>query len=471
MTLHASELDAVCLEASAQLVGQAVQKVVQPDDETVRLRFSSRGGGGQWLVLAASARGGRLHLSPDKLVGTGDAAPAFCMLCRKYLVGARLLSIRAVEGERACEVELVTPDDTLRLRLFLFGPAAQLQLLARPEGESVPRVLGAIGPARRLYEALPEPHPLGADRKPDRFATGEGTRSSRIALEYETRAEALAIEAARHKARARIGGELKKAQRLLVRLDEDLARTDAAEARRKEGDLILAHLHEIPRGASEVTLPDDFTDGSPLVIVLDPARSATDNAERLYKEQRRLVRARGATRRRRAEVQAKADALVLALANVDQRADSAVLAEARTQPAPRRHETARALPYKAFQSATGAPIYVGRGAGKNDELTFKIARGSDLWLHTRDVPGAHVIVPLGAGRDVDAETLVDAATLAAHHSSAREEEQVDVGYALRKHLRKPKGAAPGAVLVSQQKTIRVRMEKVRLARLLAQGRA
>ncbi|MEO6950603.1 MAG: NFACT family protein [Polyangia bacterium] len=465
MTLRAVELDAVCKEVQAQLAGQPVQKVVQPDDETLRIRF----GGGHWLVLNASSRGGRLHLSPEKLAGTGDAAPSFCMLARKYLVGARLLSIRAVEGERACEIELVTPEDTPRLRLFLFGPAAQLQLVARPEDETLARVLGAVGPARRLYEALPEPHPIGAQQQEDRFATGPGTRSERIATEFETLAQARAIEAARTKARTRLGADLKKVQRLLVRLGEDLARADAAEARRKHGDLILAHLHEIPRGASEVTLPDDFTDGSPLVIPLDPARSAKANAERLYKEQKRLVRARAATRKRLAEVQAKADTLVAALAAVEEQSDSALLAEARVQPAPRRNEPARALPYKAFTSRTGAPIYVGRGAAKNDELTFKIARGNDLWLHTRDVPGAHVIVPL-SGRDVDAETLVDAATLAAHHSNAREEQQVDVGYALRKHLRKPKGAAPGAVLVSQQKTIRVRMEPVRLARLLASGR-
>src|SRR4029453_11481600 len=112
------------------------------------------------------------------------------------------------------------------------------------------------------------------------------------------------------------------------------------------------------------------------------------------------------------------------------------------------------------------PIYVGRGANKNDELTWKIARGNDLWLHARDVPGAHVVVPLERGRSADPDTLVDAATLAAHHSNARDEAQVDVGYALRKHLRKPRGAGPGVVLVAQQKTIRVRMEQARLERLL-----
>jgi predicted ribosome quality control (RQC) complex YloA/Tae2 family protein len=95
-----------------------------------------------------------------------------------------------------------------------------------------------------------------------------------------------------------------------------------------------------------------------------------------------------------------------------------------------------------------------------------VARGSDLWLHTRDVPGAHVIVRLPSGVRIDEQTLLDAATLAAHHSSARGEAQVDVGYTLRKHVRKPPKSRPGSVTFSSLKTIRVRLEPERLARLL-----
>jgi predicted ribosome quality control (RQC) complex YloA/Tae2 family protein len=126
-------------------------------------------------------------------------------------------------------------------------------------------------------------------------------------------------------------------------------------------------------------------------------------------------------------------------------------------------------PYRAYRSSTGALILVGRGSDRNDELTFKVARGNDLWLHTRDVPGAHVVVPTASlgGKPVDGETLLDAATLAAHHSNARGEAQVDVSYVLRKHVRKPPRAAPGLVTLSGAKTIRVRMEPARLERLLA----
>ncbi len=466
MTLIAEELSAVCDEVAGLATGLAVQKVVQPDDETVLVQLRSR-----WLLLCCSARGGRLHLIDERPAGTGEAAPAFCMLLRKHLVGARLAAVHAVEGERACELELVGSDETALLRLFLFGRAAQLQLVLRDGGEE--RVLGAIGPARRTYDALPAPHPHAATTKVRRFFPGEGDALSRqIASAYSDAEHGAEVDEARRLAEKRLSLQEKKLDRLVERLTGDLARVASAEGRRKEADLLLAHLHEIPRGAASVTLPDDFTDGSPIEISLDPARSPKANVARLYKEHQRLHRARGAIERRLAESIEARGRLAEARAQLAGAADAALLAEARAHPTPtagekKRDEAARrARPYKRYTSVTGAPIYVGRGAAKNDELTFKIARGNDLWLHTRDVPGAHVVVPLASGRAVDPETLVDAATLAVHHSTVRDEAQVDVGYALRKHLRKAKGAPPGSVLVSQQKTIRVRMEPQRLKRLL-----
>ena len=115
-------------------------------------------------------------------------------------------------------------------------------------------------------------------------------------------------------------------------------------------------------------------------------------------------------------------------------------------------------------------------------LSIEVARGNDLWLHTRDVPGAHVVVPL-AGRPIDEATLLDAATLAVWFSPARPvasleaadavslaalaQTQADVTYLLRKFVRKPRHAAPGRVSLSGGKTLRVRLEAARLRRLLA----
>jgi hypothetical protein len=99
------------------------------------------------------------------------------------------------------------------------------------------------------------------------------------------------------------------------------------------------------------------------------------------------------------------------------------------------------------------------------ELTFKHARGNDLWLHARGLQGAHVVVP-GPGDSPDARTLGDAALLAAHFSSARDDEAAEVAWTRCKHVRKSKGARAGSVTVTQEKVLRVRLEPERLVALL-----
>src|SRR5207237_5880232 len=122
------------------------------------------------------------------------------------------------------------------------------------------------------------------------------------------------------------------------------------------------------------------------------------------------------------------------------------------------------LPYRTFRSASGARILVGRSARDNDELTLRVARGNDVWLHARGVQGSHVVVP-GAGDAPDARVLGDAALLAAHFSSARGASGVEVSWTRVKYVRK--AAAPGAVTYSQEKTLRVQLDDTRLRALLA----
>jgi predicted ribosome quality control (RQC) complex YloA/Tae2 family protein len=441
VTLRPAELLDACQEVARALAGRPLQKVVQPDPHTILLGFPKR-----WLLVSVAPRHGRLHLLDERPPATGEAAPAFCMLLRKRLVGARLAAVEAVAGERACALEFRHADEGLRLVALLFDGAARLAL-TDAEGRS----LGAIGPGKlpapSEIVALPPPR---ADDRPSRFGADP---SKAIAAHYAgAAAEAAAAveEAARRRAAARLA---RREQALLG----DLDRVRTAADRRIHADLLLAHLAEVPRGAAEVTLPDDFHDGAPITIPLDPARSPKENAARLYKEHQRRSRGRASIESRLAATRAEIARL--------ERGEMA-------PPAPRQKRekpgtSARRVPFRRFRSASGAQILVGRGADKNDQLTFHVARGNDLWLHTRDYPGAHVVVPRAGEAPLDQETLLDAATLAVHHSPARGESAADVTYAPRKLVRKPKGAAPGLVSVAGGKTVRVRMEPERVARLLA----
>ncbi len=126
----------------------------------------------------------------------------------------------------------------------------------------------------------------------------------------------------------------------------------------------------------------------------------------------------------------------------------------------------KAPPFRTFHARTGARLLVGRGAVQNDLVTFQVARPHDLWLHAKGYAGAHVIVPLAKNQSCPGDVLADAAHLAAHFSDARDEAVVDVQYVARRHLRKPRGSAPGLVVVEREKVIAVRIEAAVLRALL-----
>ncbi len=459
VTLSPKELGLVGHEIAATLVGQPVQKVVQPDEHTLLLSFPST-----WLRICVHSRFGRVHLD-DKPRGTGESAPAFCMLLRKHLQSARLVGVELVAGERVCAFDFERRADNHKTRLlvFLFGRAAQIVLV--DENHAQLGTLGAHTQAPRTE--LP---PARAHESESRFTE---PFSPHIAEHYRVAEETATVADARKRLAQGLTTEKKRCARLVAGLTQDLARADRIELEKKWADLIFANLALIPRHVASVTLPDAFTDGSPIEIPLDPAFSAKANAERFYKNVRRFGQSKNQTMARRDRVLAALQRVEESLARIDEMSPAEVIAEAAKLRSPvgaQRGKSARdpvkRLPYNEYVSEKGVPIWVGRGAERNDELTFKIARGADLWLHTRDVPGAHVVVPLSQGADVDAETLVDAATLAAHHSVARDEPQVDITYTLRKHVRRVPKGKPGQVILANAKTLRVRMEPVRLERLL-----
>jgi predicted ribosome quality control (RQC) complex YloA/Tae2 family protein len=107
---------------------------------------------------------------------------------------------------------------------------------------------------------------------------------------------------------------------------------------------------------------------------------------------------------------------------------------------------------KEYISKSGFKILVGRNNRENDMLTTKIASKQDLWFHTKNIPGSHVIL-ITQGKEVDEETLLYAASLAASHSKAAMGENVPVDYTLVKNVKKPSGAKPGMVIYLENKTI------------------
>jgi predicted ribosome quality control (RQC) complex YloA/Tae2 family protein len=427
VSLSAEEVAALCAELAPMLRSRRVQKVHQADDHTLLVDLA-----GRWLLLSVHPRSSRLHALAARPVAPAQPT-ALAMQLRKELGGARLTSLVARPGDRVVELAF---SNGRRLIGELFPGGGDLVLV-----DAADLVLGALR-RRRGSHYQPRPTPPPRMRQP-RFET-----SAAVEAHYERLMEGLrAEEEARRQA-----AERKRLTRLQANLEADLARAGAVETLRQWAALLLAHLHEVPRGATAVTLPDDFGGGPPVRVELHPALDARANAEQLYRRARKYQAAR-------TRIEERLRAVRLALAQ------DVVAGRPPPQPRPRpRSRPAERLPFRSFTSAAGDEIRVGRSAGDNDALTFQHARGSDLWLHVRDAPGSHVVACLSPGRPLDQRTLLDAATLAVHFSALRDERQVDVQYTLRKHVRKAR--APGAVYVSEERTVRVRLEPERLARLL-----
>ncbi|HED64362.1 MAG TPA: DUF814 domain-containing protein, partial [Planctomycetes bacterium] len=276
----------------------------------------------------------------------------------------------------------------------------------------------------------------------------------------------------------RLERRLRGARDRLAGLERRMEACAQAERIRMDAELLLAHLGEVRRGMTSIELEDAFQpDGPPRTIELDPGLSPRRNVERLFSRHRKLVRAREAlpdeleqTRRQVAGLEDRIRATRAPGADPDRIEEEAVQGgwlppaqaapRGRPRPEPRR-------PYHRFFGVHGAEIRVGRNARDNDELTFHHSRGNDLWLHTADTPGSHVILVVPKGSEPDPEEVLDAAHLAIHFSPLRDARHAGVHIARRKQVQKPKRAPAGLVTLSGGKTRRIRVEPARLERLLA----
>jgi hypothetical protein len=269
----------------------------------------------------------------------------------------------------------------------------------------------------------------------------------------------------------------------------DLARGETADEMAARAQLFVVVASQAPRGATRLVAVD-WSTGEPRDVewALDPARGAREQIDALFQRARRLKEGARIARSRLADAEQALAALrgvaselaaspAADLVGLETRARAAAPRDfklASGAPSsggprgePRGRRPPQALPpFRVFAAAGGARILVGRGAEKNDTLTFHVARPHDLWLHAKNRAGAHVIVPLDKGASCPADVLVEAAHLAAHFSEARDERVVEVQYTPRRYLRKPRGSAPGLVVVDREKVLVLRREDERLRQLL-----
>jgi predicted ribosome quality control (RQC) complex YloA/Tae2 family protein len=260
---------------------------------------------------------------------------------------------------------------------------------------------------------------------------------------------------------------LKKIQQKADTFKLKLEEVIDADSYRQQADLLMAFLHEYQAGMTLIIL-NDFITEEPIKIKLNPEKNAVQNAQALYKTHQKLKRARGAVEPLLAEVIAEINYLqqvqtaLNQIENYQTPADLETLEEIHEELIEQKYLNSNSQrnrqtndeskPYR-YSTPSGFELWIGRNNRQNDILTFRTANDYDLWFHTQEIAGSHVLLRLEPGKVAEQTDLQFAADLAAYYSQARQSDRVPVVYTKPKYVYKPKGAKPGMAIYKQERII------------------
>lgn len=245
-------------------------------------------------------------------------------------------------------------------------------------------------------------------------------------------------------------------------LGQELAQADKAESYRIKADTLMTYQYEIKdEYAKQVELPNIYSEkGEKIAIALDNRYSLMDNVQIYYKKYEKLKRSKemiqeqiNIAKHDLSYAESIENAIEQCQSISDLEGIKEEMIKAHFLPKPKRKQMAMAKskPWR-FTLPNGMELLVGKNNIQNDYISFKMAHNEDIWLHTKDIPGSHVVI-ITKGEEVDDYNLGLAAQIAIYFSKGRDSTNVQVDYLKRKYLKKPAGAKPGYTIFTNNRTI------------------
>ena len=488
--LTAADVAAACRALSTLVRGARVEDVAVlegTDDLLLFLRLPDRGDepdARTALQVAVGGRRGRVTTTrrrfPRHRFVTGPRVDTL----RRLLVEGSIDAVAERPGDRACTIRVLRAGAALTIHAELHGARGLWAICTEDGGiRALSRLPGGLGARLRpgaVYDPPPPPAKLPQTEDPE--STARDPRQLLAELDDDLRAADRAREEAqeRDELRRAVEREETRRQRKLdgLRRQADLAKDPATL--RREADLILAYAHGPNAALPVLEVPDPDDPTRTATIARDPALPPHVQAERLYRDARRLEDGRVVAEARLQE----AERSVLDLRGVRAALEADDLGTTREhlerlgvlQPLRPKAPDAAAQKlrkltggenFRRFRTGEELDVLVGRDDRQNDRLTTRVAKGNDVWMHVgRGYAGSHVLIRVPKGRTASLESLLDGATLAVHFSKVRGAATEEVIYTAARNVRKAKGLPPGRVLATRTRSIRVRLEPDRLQRLL-----
>lgn len=259
-------------------------------------------------------------------------------------------------------------------------------------------------------------------------------------------------------------------------LTEELVKAQKAEKQKIKADNLMTYQYQFKDHADkEISVPNIYDENGTLIkIALDTKLTLIQNAQAYYKKYDKLKRSQEMVqvqinhcqrdKKYAQSVEAALDTAV-SIADIEDIKQEMIKAGFLPPENKKKASVAPSKPYK-FSLPNGMILYVGKNNYQNDKLTFKLAHNDDIWLHTKDIPGSHVIIDT-KGEEIDDDTLLLAAQIAAYFSKARTSSKVPVDYVPIRYVKKPSGAKPGFVIFTNNKTLYVTPDEERIEPIIS----
>ena len=283
---------------------------------------------------------------------------------------------------------------------------------------------------------------------------------------YQTRDNLDRIKQKSISLRKNISNKLDRALKKLSKQRDELLTAQKREKYKIFGDLITANIYRIEKGLEEIEVENFYSeDYETINIKLDVSLSPSQNAQKYFKKYNKLKNAYKFISNEIIKTKEEVDYLEHVLISIDNCTSLKDLDDIKEElisegyhkgnnKNKKRNISSNQSSPRQYISKDGYDIYVGKNNKQNDYLTIKFASKDDIWLHTKDIPGSHVIIK-NKGEEIPPSTIKEAALLAAYYSKGNLSSNVPVDYTERKNVKKPKGAKLGMVTYENNNTIYV----------------
>jgi len=572
MTLDGLTLHYIVKEAVDALTGSKIDKVHQPQPDTILLSLRAPGISSR-LLISAGAADSRMYITAAKY-SNPKVAPMFCMFLRKHITGAKVKAIEQMGLERVVNITLETKDDLglpheLTLVAELMGKYSNIILKNEQDVilDSLRHVSSAQSRVRCvlpslkyelpqsnklnpmsvseatlvemlkkrgtrklkdylskllqgvsgqtadeiIYRYMPqgyEPQPREAEKlaglilsffngqtpeptmylhdnvpffySPYKYisvsannAKTYGSANELADAYYTALSEIREFNAKRDSLQRLVSKRLEKHNALLAKQSDAIEQAKKADSYKAIGDMITANIYRIKKGMTSVAA-EDYITGQQMLIELNPRLSPAANAQANYRKYAKLKSGMDIMKKRMEENKAEIEFLESVLVSLESSETADELSETEFELSRAGVISVKTAAVKAtekpsephkFISSDGYTFFAGKNNRQNDTLTMKTASPDDIWLHTKDIPGSHVVI-IRPGESVPDNTLFEAATVAATLSKAKGTAKIAVDYTRVKNVRKPGGAKPGMVVYDKYNTVLVSPDKTLFDKLL-----